>query len=140
MTDSHTETTKPPPPANPRWFGVGAGIVFLVIACIVALRCGGRVWPLSLGGVGILFFGTALSIPQALVPIQRVWRCIGWGLNWFNTRLLLALVFYVVITPTSLILRLFRKDPMDRRWRDRECESYWTGRSENESQDMRRQF
>ena len=140
MSDSHSDIVRRPLPANPRRFGVGAAILFAILACIVALRCGGRVWPLFFGGLSILFFGTALSVPRVLVPIQRVWHWIAWGLNWFNTRLLLTLVFYLVITPTSLILRLFRKDPMSRQWRDRECESYWMGPSRNENQDMRRQF
>ncbi len=140
MSDSPQKTGRPPQCGNLRRFGVGAATVFVVIACIAALRSGNRTWPLVSGGLAILFLGTALSAPQALLPIQRVWHQIGWGLNWLNTRLLLTLVFYVVITPTSLFLRLFRKDPMNRRWRDAGSRSYWVGPTENEKQDMRRQF
>jgi len=140
MSDLTPDAGRQPHRGNLRRFGVGAGIVFVVIACIAALRSGSRTWPLVSGGLAILFLGTALSAPQALLPIQRVWRQIGWGLNWLNTRLLLTLVFYVVITPTSLALRLFRKDPMNRQWRDRGARSHWASPTENEKRDMRRQF
>jgi hypothetical protein len=45
------------------------------------------------------------------------------ALAWCNTRLLLGIVYYIVITPTGALMRLLGRDPMDRRLKDRS--SYW---------------
>lgn len=62
------------------------------------------VWPFYLAG---LLWILALLIPHALKPIYTVWMSFALILGWINTRIILALVFYIVITPTRLIMLLF---------------------------------
>ena len=70
-------------------------------------------WPwLAAGGLAAL----ALLFPAGLGPFYRGWMVLGHALGWVNTRLLLALVFFVVITPAGLLMRLFGRDPMRRRF------------------------
>jgi hypothetical protein len=45
------------------------------------------------------------------------------ALGWLNTRFILSLLFFAVITPTAVIMRLFR-DPLDRGLRNGHA-SYW---------------
>jgi len=70
-------------------------------------------WPwiiaLTLGTIGLLY-------PQCLKPLYRSWMAIGHVLGWINTLVILALVFYLLITPTGLIMRIFGKDPMARKF------------------------
>jgi hypothetical protein len=60
--------------------------------------------------------------PAALRPVYRVWMRIGEALGWLNTRILLTLVFFLVVTPIGLVMRLFGRSPIATAKRD----SYWT--------------
>ena len=46
---------------------------------------------------------------------------------WFNTRLILSLMFYLVMTPIAALLKLFGKRPLVIH-RDRQAPTYWTRR------------
>jgi hypothetical protein len=63
------------------------------------------------------------------------------AVGWFNTRLLLTVVYIVVIAVPALLLRLFRRDPLNRRF-DRGAQSYWTDRqgSDNPAGQAKHQF
>ncbi len=64
--------------------------------------------------------------PRTLGPVERAWLAVGAVLAWVNTRIILTLLFYVVVTPVALVMRLFR-DPLERRL-DRDSASYWVRR------------
>ena len=68
-------------------------------------------WPWIIAGV---LWGLALLVPTGLKSIYYGWMFIALIIGWINTRILLALVFYLVITPTGLIMRLLGKQPMQR--------------------------
>lgn len=59
-------------------------------------------------------------LPSALV---RAWLGLGQLLGWINTRILLALVFFAVITPLALVFRLVGRDALALRLKTRA--SYW---------------
>jgi predicted membrane protein len=69
-------------------------------------------WPLVVAAL-LSFF--ALVRPVWLNPFYRVWMKFANVLGWINTRIILSLMFFVVILPTGLIMRL-RRDPMRRKW------------------------
>jgi hypothetical protein len=64
---------------------------------------------------------------------------LGHALGWINSRILLSLVFYLVVTPIGFAIRLFGRDPM-RRGFDREAPSYRIPREPRPGEHMRRQF
>jgi len=68
-------------------------------------------WPWA---IAITLFSFALIRPRLLRPVYRVWMAIGNVLGYINSRIILGLVFYFVVLPTGLLLRLFGKDPMSR--------------------------
>ena len=70
------------------------------------------VWPLVVAAVLSIF---ALMRPVWLNLFYRVWMKFANVLGWINTRIILSLMFFVVILPTGLIMRL-RRDPMRRKW------------------------
>jgi hypothetical protein len=53
--------------------------------------------------------------PTFLRPVFNSWLKIAHALGWFNTQVLLSIVFIFVFIPTGLVMRLFRKDPMKRK-------------------------
>ena len=49
---------------------------------------------------------------QLLAPIHKGWMWVGHILGWINTRILLSIVFYALVTPIGLVFRLMGKDTM----------------------------
>ena len=77
-------------------------------------------WPWILAG---LLWLPALLAPATLRPVYNTWMKIGHGIGWVNTRIILGLLFYVMVMPMGLVMRLFGKDPMNRK-RDKSASSY----------------
>jgi hypothetical protein len=92
-----------------RNFGVITGLLFVALFGLLAplyRRQALPVWPWVLAGA--LWLG-ALVAPAALKPAYRIWMRIGFVLGWINTRLIMGIVFFLVITPIGLIMRMFGK-------------------------------
>jgi hypothetical protein len=64
---------------------------------------------------------------------------LGEGLAWINTRIILGVVFYGVVTPIGLVMRMFGHDPMRRRL-ERTGESYRVRSVARPATHMMRQF
>jgi hypothetical protein len=79
----------------------------------------------TLWSIAAVCLTLGLLAPAVVLPFLRVWMKVLVGpLGWFNTRLLLSLVFFLVLMPIALILRLSGRDPLDRQL-EPEAESYW---------------
>ena len=78
--------------------------------------------------------------PIILKPIYLVWMVFAVILGWIMTRVILSLVFYLIITPISLITRLIGEDFLALKKTD--SGSYWNLRDSNHetSQDYEKQF
>ena len=108
-----------------RRFGFIVAIPLALLASLYAWW-GHTAIPLLLAGAAVTLAGLALAAPTVLGPVERGWMVLAHGLAWVNTRVLLSLIYYLVITPIGLMMRLVGRDPMDRRLGDRE--SYWVTR------------
>ena len=63
-----------------------------------------------------LTVGTAgLMNPRLLRPVYQGWMALAFPIGWTVSRLALAVVFYVVLTPIGLAFRLIGRDRLDRR-------------------------
>lgn len=79
-------------------------------------------------GFGALMGIVALLVPAALVPFYRAWmRWVTAPLGWFNTRLILSIVFFLMLTPMAFVARLLGKGRLELRPRPA-GESYWRRR------------
>ena len=93
-----------------------------------------------LAGVGALFLLLAVLAPAALKPVYRAWMTFGSVVGRINAVLLLTLVYYLIVLPMGLIMRMFgwgtaivRPDP--------ERDSYYVKREKSFQPDsMRRLF
>jgi len=65
-----------------------------------------------------------LVVPAMMRPIYVTWMIAAFPIGWTVSHLLLGTIFYLVITPIGLLLRLLGHDPMNRRF-DREATTYW---------------
>jgi len=73
--------------------------------------------------LGILLMLLALIIPRALVYPNRAWMTLAEGMSYVSTRIILAIVFFGVLTPIGLIKRAMGWDPLQRR--AKRSDSYW---------------
>jgi hypothetical protein len=96
-----------------RSFGLLVGGIFGLLGLwpVVWRHESPRTWAVTLA---VLLIGPALVAPGILGPAYRLWMKLAEVLAWINTRILLGVVFYLVVTPIGLIMRLLRRDPMRR--------------------------
>ncbi len=83
-------------------------------------------WKWFLGSGIVLFVLSRVAYP-IMKPIHIGWMKFAFLLGWFNTRLLLGIFFYLIITPIGLLMRLFGKDFLDEKI-DKSAKSYWNKR------------
>lgn len=108
-----------------RKFGYVLGSFFGLLGCVDLYlhRARGPLWLL----VAALFILAAFLKPGFLAPLNRLWLKIGLVLYSVINPIVLALLFYLCITPIGLIMRLLGKDLLNLR-RDPTVESYWIQR------------
>ena len=105
-----------------REFGLTIGAILVILGGIAAWR-GRPVYPYFLG-FGIAFMAAGMLLPKALKFPQVAWMGFAVVLGFFSSRLVLSILFYAVITPIGIIMRVFGKDVLDQRI-DRSAGSYW---------------
>jgi hypothetical protein len=110
-----------------RQFGL---VAFIFFGCLCALG----LWMKKLiptclfGFLAVLGLGFIL-IPAQLKPVYTAWLKVAHFLGRIVTTLILALAYYLVITPSALIKRLFGGRPLPVK-PDKEASSYWVDRTE----------
>lgn len=107
-----------------RKFGFTTGVIIVVLFAAffpwVFDAATMPIWPWVLAG---LLWVPALVMPSVLKPVYTTWMKIGHGIGWVNTRIILGVLFYILVLPMGLFMRLFGKDPMARK-RDKSVSSY----------------
>ena len=78
-------------------------------------------------GVSAFLIVMAYLAPMLLSPFETVWWAFARVMNAIMTRVILGVFYYMILTPVGLVMRLFGRDPMDRKI-DRQRDSYWTPR------------
>jgi hypothetical protein len=90
---------------------------------------------------GYYWMGTGIvlallrAIPPVFRQVNRFWIGFSVFIGYFVSRAILTVVFFLVIAPTGLIMRVLGKDPMERKL-DRDAASYWQPRVEPEKPGM----
>lgn len=77
-------------------------------------------WPWTAAAI---LWMAALAWPRSLAWPHRWWTRLGHALGWFNTRVILTVIFMVMVTPFGFVMWLFGRDRMKRGF-DPKCESY----------------
>ena len=98
-----------------RQFGITTGVIVAGLFGVFfpwLLNLGFVLWPWVLCGILALM---GLVAPMSLRPVYKVWMRFGLMMSRFTTPLIMGLVFFLVITPVALIMKLLGKDPMRRK-------------------------
>jgi hypothetical protein len=100
-------------------FGVVGGVVLWRLEALGAAQA---LW--SIGGVFALVYYTVRPLRR---PLYNVWMGLTRPIGWAVSHLVLAVVFYALITPIGSVMRLFGRDALERRF-DPAAQSYWAAR------------
>jgi len=121
-----------------RNFGLTVGGIFAGIGAwpVVFRAEGPRLWALT---VAVLLVIPALVMPRSLTQVYRLWMAAAEVLGWINTRILLSVVFYGLVTPIGMIARRFGRDPMQRGF-EPGVETYRVSKPVRPAVHMTRQF
>ena len=107
----HMEVTK----RTLRQFGLMVGGIFLLIGLwpFVWRQEAVRIWAVVPGS---LLAVAGLMMPGVLKYVYQGWMWVGHVMGWVNTRIILGALFYGVVTPMGLVMRLTGRDPMRREY------------------------
>ena len=118
-----------------RSFGVVFFIVFLLIALYPLLKGNDlRIWSLI---ISFIFLALGLINSKILTPLNRLWFKFGLLLGKFISLLVMGIIFFVVVTPIGIIMRLLKKDLLNLKYNKKE--TYWINKSGPKSK-MKNQF
>ncbi len=112
-----------------RRFGLAVGGILLALGALAAWREGtaALMVPAALLATGALLVVHGFFRPSALRIPYLVWMGLALVLGWVMTRLILTAVYFLVVTPVGLVLRVSGRDPMHRR-PDPNLPTYWIPR------------
>ena len=118
-----------------RSFGVVFFIVFLLIGLWPILKGNElRIWSIV---ISLIFLILGIINSKILTPFNKVWFRFGIFLGNFISPIIMGIVFFLVVTPTGLIMKLFRKDLIN--LRKNNSSTYWIEKKDIKSS-MKNQF
>ena len=122
-----------------RKFGITVGAVFLLISILLYLT--GKALFIFFGGIGILLVLFGLILPNVLRSVNKIWMTLAIILGWFMSRVILVILFYIIITPMALLLKIIGKDFLKLRSNEG-TRTYWEKRDKKSAErlDYERQF
>jgi len=116
-------------------FGIVFFIFFLIVGIFPLFKNGDvRVWSLI---ISIVFLILGLLNSAILTPLNKIWFKLGIFLGNFVSPIVMGVVFFAIVTPTSLILKVFKKDLLGVNKSNKK--TYWIERSKIKSR-MKNQF
>ena len=122
-------------PREGRRFGATVGAAFLALAGLLWWRgrtTGAGVFA-TVGGTLIL---AAILIPARLGPVQRFWMALGHAISRVTTPVVIAIMYFAVLTPFAALRRTFARSPLRR---SSSSPTFWIERRTRRS-DLTRQF
>ena len=118
-----------------RSFGLVFSIVFLIIAIYPLINSEGlRVWSLI---IAIIFLVLGLINSKILTPLNKLWFKFGILLGKILSPVIMAVIFFLVVTPIGLFMRMIGKDLLNLKFNKNK--SYWIKKSGPKSK-MSNQF
>tara|TARA_B100001248_G_scaffold196771_1_gene151360 strand:+ start:236 stop:625 length:390 start_codon:yes stop_codon:yes gene_type:complete len=116
-------------------FGIVFFIVFLLVALYPLINNGDlRIWSFI---IAIIFLILGLINSKVLTPLNKLWFKFGLLLGRVISPLIMGIIFFLVVTPTALIMRIIGKDLLSLKFNNKK--SYWIEKTGPKSK-MKDQF
>jgi len=115
------------------------GIVFFVVFLLVSLyplinNEGIRIWSFV---ISLIFLVLGILNSNLLSPLNKIWFKFGIFLGKIISPIIMGIIFFLVVTPIGLIMRLFGKDVLNLKYND--YKTYWIEKTGPKSK-MKNQF
>ena len=121
--------------ASNRSFGIVFFIVFLLIALYPLINSDGiRMWSVILS---LIFLVLGLLDSKILTPLNKIWFKFGILLGRVISPLIMGAIFFFVVTPIGLIMRILGKDVLNLKYNSNK--TYWIEKTGPKSK-MKNQF
>ena len=118
-----------------RSFGIIFSVVFLLVAIYPLINSESiRIWSLI---ISIIFLLLGLINSRILTPFNHLWFKFGIILGKLASPLIMYIIFFLVVTPIGLLMKLLGKDILN--LKKNKNETYWIKKTDNKSQ-MKNQF
>jgi len=118
-----------------RSFGIVFFVVFLIIATFPLMNGDElRLWSLT---ISVVFLFLGLINSKILNPLNKLWFKFGIFLGKIISPLVMGIIFFLVVTPIGLLMRLLNKDLLKLKFNNNS--SYWIEKNELKSK-MKNQF
>ena len=118
-----------------RNFGIVFFLVFLLIAVYPLTNNEEiKVWSVI---ISLIFLVLGLSNSKILTPLNKLWFKFGIFLGKIVSPLIMGIIFFLVVTPIGLIMRLLGKDVLNLKYNKNQ--SYWIEKNSPKSK-MKNQF
>ena len=116
-------------------FGIVFFIVFLLVALYPLINNGDlRIWSFI---IAISFLILGLINSKVLTPLNKLWFKFGLLLGKVISPIIMGIIFFLVVTPTALIMRIIGKDLLNLKFNNKK--SYWIEKTGPKSK-MKNQF
>jgi hypothetical protein len=119
-----------------RRFGLTVGAAFLVLAGLSFWR-GHSLVPTVLATIGGAMVLGGLLLPGHMSPVYHRWMGLAHAISKVTTPVFMSIVYYLVLTPAGLIMRLFGHRPLVAKQTDG---GYWVAKEADRHSDLSRQF
>ncbi|OGL46858.1 MAG: hypothetical protein A2161_01115 [Candidatus Schekmanbacteria bacterium RBG_13_48_7] len=102
-----------------RKFGAALALAFIFVGSML-------LWKGHLSGTKVFYSWSVITLLFVILKpsIMKYPILVFMGIGWFNTKLILLLSFFLIVTPFGLIMRISGKDPLDQKWKTGK-DSYW---------------
>lgn len=104
--------------------GIWFPLFWVIVGGLILWRGGSSFVAGSIVVVAVVVGIVGLVWPRVMRPIFVGWMCAAFPIGWVVSHLLLAVVFYCVITPLGLVMRLCGRDKLRMRM-EPEAKTYW---------------
>ena len=118
-------------------FGLTFGTVFFIIFLFVLYKYDISIFGLSLLSVSFIFYFLGFTNSKFLHPLNFVWFKFGIFLGKIVSPIILGIIFFFVVTPTGIIVRIFKKDLLGLKFNNQS--TYWINKQATKSK-MKNQF
>ena len=116
-------------------FGIVFFVVFLLIGLYPLINADGiRVWSII---ISLVFLILGLTNSKILNPLNKLWFKFGILLGKIISPLVMGIIFFLVVTPIGILMKLLKKDLLNLKFNKKE--TYWIEKNEPKSK-MKNQF
>ena len=120
-------------------FAYLTGIILLILSVWYYFKHGNRSWTYVTVSISLILFAIALLKVKILTGVYKIWMGIAIVLGFFISRILISLIFFIGLTPISLLGRLLKKKWMDIDFNQKQ-DTYWIVKDHPDSVDYKKMY